>query len=596
VEAVRLVIWDLDETFWKGTITEGGYQYSQAAHDIVIELARRGIISSICSKNDRDKVEDILKKHDILDYFVLTSIDWSGKGERIAKIVSLAQLRPETVLFIDDNPGNLAEARHYCPGIQTADETFVSEMLSDARFTGKNDHDLSRLKQYKVLEQKHQDEAMSGGDRGSFLKQSQIRVFIDYNIEANIDRAVELINRTNQLNFTKSRLPEDPAQAREALLEALKSHQAGAGLVYAADRYGDYGCIGFYLMWQGEGIRRRFVHYCFSCRTLGMNIETWLFHKLGKPQLSVQGEVLTDVHNSEEPTWISEVGSLAELAAPGETREKLGTLIVKGGCDVRAIEHYLENSFSRVVEEMNDLVDGFPLRVDHSLFARYAIENVSDEAKQVLLPFGYQERHFQTEISNLKPGSKDVIILSLWSDGRLRLYRDKRTGIKAPIVLPRVLSPNYLQASTADLEDRHADHKQALEAIQCLREHFEYADVYDVKDYAETVAQLVDYIPQDTLVFFIQTPEFWFKPDTGERYETKRETILNGINREIIAGKKNFCLINPWDFADRNEYLDHFHYSRNVYFKIAEKIKAVLEDYYYSTSGEPQSVIEPVEA
>ena len=29
-EKVRLVIWDLDETFWRGTLTEGGIEYVQA--------------------------------------------------------------------------------------------------------------------------------------------------------------------------------------------------------------------------------------------------------------------------------------------------------------------------------------------------------------------------------------------------------------------------------------------------------------------------------------------------------------------------------------------------------------------------------------
>jgi hypothetical protein len=45
-EAVRLVIWDLDETFWSGTLTEGGIVYNEATHNIVLELARRGIMVS----------------------------------------------------------------------------------------------------------------------------------------------------------------------------------------------------------------------------------------------------------------------------------------------------------------------------------------------------------------------------------------------------------------------------------------------------------------------------------------------------------------------------------------------------------------------
>ncbi len=51
-EPVRLVIWDLDETFWTGTLAEGEIKYQQHIHDIVVSLAQRGIVSSICSKND----------------------------------------------------------------------------------------------------------------------------------------------------------------------------------------------------------------------------------------------------------------------------------------------------------------------------------------------------------------------------------------------------------------------------------------------------------------------------------------------------------------------------------------------------------------
>ena len=75
-EAIRLVVWDLDETFWRGTLSEGGLQdYVRDHHDIVIELAKRGIISSICSKNDHATVEQILKQYGIWDYFILPSID-----------------------------------------------------------------------------------------------------------------------------------------------------------------------------------------------------------------------------------------------------------------------------------------------------------------------------------------------------------------------------------------------------------------------------------------------------------------------------------------------------------------------------------------
>ena len=128
-EKIRLVIWDLDEVFWKGTLTEGGYLYSEEAHEIVVSLAERGIMSSICSKNDFETVRSILIDRGIWDYFVFPSIDWSSKGRRIKYIVNASQLRPETVLFIDDNPSNRGEAVSAVPGLNIADEKIIPTIL-----------------------------------------------------------------------------------------------------------------------------------------------------------------------------------------------------------------------------------------------------------------------------------------------------------------------------------------------------------------------------------------------------------------------------------------------------------------------------------
>ncbi len=90
-EAIRLIIWDLDDTFWRGTLTEGGIAYQRHIHDIVIALARRGIISTICSKNDLAPVRDILQAQGLWDYFVMPSINWEPKGQRIAALAAMVR-------------------------------------------------------------------------------------------------------------------------------------------------------------------------------------------------------------------------------------------------------------------------------------------------------------------------------------------------------------------------------------------------------------------------------------------------------------------------------------------------------------------------
>src|SRR5579862_7482739 len=192
-EPVRLVIWDLDETFWKGTLTEGGIsEYVQAHHDTVIELARRGIMSSICSRNNPDEVLPILREKSILDYFIFPSISWESKGARLAALVEAVQLRPTTVMFVDDNPSNLAEAVDRVPGIQVEGADFIGRMLNDPRFRGKDDSGLKRLAQYKLLEARKRDERRHSGDNSEFLRACDIRVYIEHDVFSHLDRAVEL--------------------------------------------------------------------------------------------------------------------------------------------------------------------------------------------------------------------------------------------------------------------------------------------------------------------------------------------------------------------------------------------------------------------
>ena len=112
MEPVRLVVWDLDETLWKGTLTEGGIEIIPANFALIRTLAERGIVSSICSKNDHGAVERILSEAGIWDYFVLPSVNWEAKGPRLRALIESLQLRPASAMFIDDNHLNLKAALH----------------------------------------------------------------------------------------------------------------------------------------------------------------------------------------------------------------------------------------------------------------------------------------------------------------------------------------------------------------------------------------------------------------------------------------------------------------------------------------------------
>lgn len=278
---IKLIIWDLDETFWHGILSDNTAVFIDENGQLIRELTEIGIVNSICSKNDEKQVKSYLTEHGLWDYFVFNSINWSPKGERIKQIISTMGLRDANTLFIDDNALNLSEAKSVCPKLMTASPDIISDL---AEFVNqiKSQPDFqphSRLEQYKILEQKRDFKAASGSNK-EFLRNCNIQVDIAYDCENHIDRIAELVLRSNQLNFTKVRSSADEI---EALIE---DPSVKTGYVHVSDRFGDYGIVGFFVLRD-----KKLEHFVFSCRTLNMGVEQYVYHTLNCPEITIVGEV-----------------------------------------------------------------------------------------------------------------------------------------------------------------------------------------------------------------------------------------------------------------------------------------------------------------
>ena len=91
---IKLIIWDLDDTFWKGTLSEGPVIPIPENNVLIKSLTDHGIVNSICSKNDWQPTVDKLQELAVNDFFVFKSIDWTPKGPRISQLIKDMGLRP----------------------------------------------------------------------------------------------------------------------------------------------------------------------------------------------------------------------------------------------------------------------------------------------------------------------------------------------------------------------------------------------------------------------------------------------------------------------------------------------------------------------
>ena len=568
-EPVRLVIWDLDDTYWTGTLAEGSVTQIDATRTIVRELARRGIISSICSKNDFERAKMTLTQDGMWEYFVFPSIDWQPKGPRIRALVEQSQLRPESVLFVDDNPSNLQEVKHFTPGIQVAGVDFIPRMLSSAVLSGKPDPGLERLKQYRLLEQRKHDESQAPHGAEEFLRQSRIRVEISHELEDKIDRIIELINRTNQLNFTKKRLPEDLSAARAELLGRLRSTEIQAGIVRVVDRYGDHGYVGFYMLRYMAEV----LHFCFSCRILGMAVESWLYARLGRPPLTIAEPVLTNpITDQRAIDWITVDNATAEDHAHVPPSDQFDWVAAHGGCDLMALCHYFRVNCPNVIGEFNVGRFGFDARVDHSIFLRYALEGLAREAICESAKLGYQPEDFTTAIAHPRAG-RGLTILSFGADAAYALYRHRRLHFMLPFAVQ--CRANHLLdargASPNELPDIAPDWMPA--GLRTLQEDYDYVGMIDEDQFKENLRIVLEALPKRAPVVLLLENTTLHDARLKVTHTRDESVRLNRWVRKVASGYSNVTAVDIRDFIARDEEVtDWSHFDRIVYYRLYKRL------------------------
>jgi FkbH-like protein len=569
IESVRLVIWDLDDTFWKGTLTEGGIEVSREHCDIVVSLSRRGIISSICSKNDIAKVQPILEELAVWDYFILPSVNWEPKGSRIRSLIEAIQLRPATVLFVDDNPLNLHEAQALLPDLQVAGNDFIPQMLGDPRLTGKDDSGLTRLKQYRLLATRKVDEAAASENVEEFLRQSRIRVEIDYEVMSRLDRAIELITRTNQLNFTKLGLPAEPAEAVQSLKSLLAQYHVHAGLIKVSDRYGDHGYCGLYVT---QYMYQHLVHFCFSCRILGMGVESWVYRQLGRPGLQVRGEVLVDIFNdSRDIDWINQEGG-DEGGQRTEPFANLHVVRARGGCDLEALMHYFSPCVDRIIGEYATSRLSFQVRRDHTMFLRYALEGAVERVLPVYQLLGYEPEDLKTSLFTPLPDAS-LCLLSFIVEPTVGLYRHKASGVIVPFQFPGIRSDIDARAAAIEdlIEEVRTERTQQL--LNALAREFEFEGVISRELFTENLKIILDAVPPDVRVVLMLSSET--SVNRGEEHAWERGKFLNEWMREAAA---SYPFVSLFDMRahvkDLSEMDGIFHFDRIVYYRVFRQLAA----------------------
>ena len=265
---VKVLAWDLDNTVWEGTLIEdglGSVALKPKVLEVIQELDRRGIVSTVVSKNNEADALEEVKRLGLEEYIVFPKVGWGPKSLALRELIQQFNVGEDTFAFIDDQPFEREEVRSTLPSVRVYDAVDCDGLLDRPEFSPPQSSESSRRREF-YRNQHAREEALSefAGTYEDFLAKWNIRLFVNRARADQLDRITELAQRTNQLNFSGTRY------SKETLGEMLEDDALDCFVMRCVDDFGDYGTVGFAVV-EREG--PTLVDLMFSCRIQAKRVE-----------------------------------------------------------------------------------------------------------------------------------------------------------------------------------------------------------------------------------------------------------------------------------------------------------------------------------
>ncbi|MAG47688.1 hypothetical protein CL617_03705 [archaeon] len=267
---VKLVVWDLDNTLWDGTVfykDRDNVKLKPGTEATLKEITKRDIKNSICSKNYYEDADKMLERFGIKKYFDSAEINWGLKSDNIKKLMQKYNLTAKEICFVDDDAFQRAEVSSQIPGlniIEVKDPLDILD-LDFMKLDSETDADKNRVSLLKEQRDREQAEENRDGNYKDFLKNCGIKMTIRTVEEKDWERVVQLFNRTNELNVTGNRYEFDK------LKKSYDDKEIEIFVAELNDKFGDYGLIAE-VMVDTRTSEWEIKDLTVSCRTMGRGI------------------------------------------------------------------------------------------------------------------------------------------------------------------------------------------------------------------------------------------------------------------------------------------------------------------------------------
>ena len=294
----KCLVLDLDNTLWGGVLGEDGIEGIKIGSCFIGEkfkifqkyikyLKTCGVILAINSKNNLDDVKECFKKNKEmilkLEDFSSVRINWKPKYENINEIVEELNISKESTVFFDDSNFEREQMKKFNPSINIIDvpkdvNFYINSIEISGHFNQKfhTKEDSKKAYQYKIFKKVKEFQSKEK-NLENFLKKLSMRMEISSINKLNHDRAVQLINKTNQFNLTTRRY--DSNKLKKFISETGTITLVGRLI----DKFGDHGITALAIA-KPKVINKKNIYildtFLLSCRILGREVEKALLNVL----------------------------------------------------------------------------------------------------------------------------------------------------------------------------------------------------------------------------------------------------------------------------------------------------------------------------
>ncbi|MCR5720360.1 MAG: HAD-IIIC family phosphatase [Lachnospiraceae bacterium] len=291
----KVLILDLDNTLWKGLAGEkdtSGVELSDSGvgrcfkdlQRVILNMKNNGVILGIVSKNNEADAMEIIENHPHMilkpEDFAVKMINWDNKADNILKCAKILNLSVDSFVFFDDSKSERELVKGMIPEVTVPDfpesESKLSETMEKIfnEYFKKNVYTLEDSKKTEsyLINAKRNEEKVRAVSFEDYIKGLDIKVE-PVSVEDNLDRILQLFNKTNQFNITTRR------HTRGELDNFVKDPCQKLFAFNVSDKFGDDGvvCVLRTLIKKDCAVISEFV---MSCRVMGKNVENIVIEKV----------------------------------------------------------------------------------------------------------------------------------------------------------------------------------------------------------------------------------------------------------------------------------------------------------------------------